>query len=108
MSCKLILADESLFRLNNVFRAYSRHLLHAVSARNDLFGFLWTFPHSKSLKFGRRLEGFEGQIALSFPKSALFIHTACPVFVKYALVFFKINDRLVKKILQPWFFDRSS
>ena len=61
MSCKLILADESLFRLNNVFRAYSRHLLHAVSARNDLFGFLWTFRHSKSLKFGRRLEGFEGK-----------------------------------------------
>ena len=82
MSCKLILADESLFRLNNVFRAYSRHLLHAVLARNDLFGFLWTFPHSKSLKFGYRLEAFQGQIALCFLKSALFIHNACLVFLK--------------------------
>ena len=77
----MILADESLFRLN-VFRAYSRHLLHAVLARNDLFGFLWTFPHSKSLKFGYRLEAFQGQIALCFLKSALFIHNACLVFLK--------------------------
>lgn len=61
-------------RLSNlaIFRASSRHLLCAVSARNAHFEFFWTFSHTKNFKFTCCLGGFHVHIAINLLKSALF------------------------------------
>ena len=63
--------------VRHMTRAYFRHLLRAVPARNAVFEFLLTFLHSKNFKFALCLGLFRLWITLNLLKQAIFMKTAC-------------------------------
>ena len=77
-----------------VVRAYFRHLLRAIPARNAPFYFVAAFSHSQNFTFACFLGWFHLRIALNLPKYTLFINSACmPCLSKICLD--RVNLRLV-------------